>query len=167
MAETPASLLLKKQLRDLSKNPVEGISAGLVDESNIFEWQVCIVGPTDTLYEGGVFNALLKFPEEYPNMPPKMRFTTKLYHPNIYQTGEVCISILHPPGEDKWGYERPEERWLPVHSPETILLSVISMLSDPNDQSPANLEAAKDWRENQATFKKKVRQCVLRSQEEM
>lgn len=60
----------------------------------------------------------------------------------VYQTGEVCISILHPPGEDKWGYERPEERWLPVHSPETILLSVISMLSDPNDQSPANLEAA-------------------------
>jgi ubiquitin-conjugating enzyme E2 G1 len=110
--------------------------------------------------EGGVFNALLKFPEEYPNMPPKMKFTTKLYHPNstchnldaigyilifpslVYQTGEVCISILHPPGEDKWGYERPEERWLPVHSPETILLSVISMLSDPNDQSPANLEAA-------------------------
>lgn len=60
----------------------------------------------------------------------------------VYENGEVCISILHPPGEDKWGYERPEERWLPVHSVETILISVISMLSDPNDQSPANIEAA-------------------------
>lgn len=49
---------------------------------------------------------------------------------------------MHPPGEDKYGYERPEERWLPVHTVETILLSVISMLSDPNDQSPANIDAA-------------------------
>jgi ubiquitin-conjugating enzyme E2 G1 len=60
----------------------------------------------------------------------------------VYPNGDVCISILHPPGEDKWGYERPEERWLPVHTVETILLSVISMLSDPNDESPANIQAA-------------------------
>ena len=56
--------------------------------------------------------------------------------------GEVCISILHEPGEDKWGYEKPEERWLPVHTVETILISVISMLADPNDESPANVDAA-------------------------
>ena len=54
----------------------------------------------------------------------------------------MCISILHEPGEDKWGYEKPEERWLPVHTVETILLSVISMLADPNDESPANVDAA-------------------------
>ena len=57
-------------------------------------------------------------------------------------SGEVCISILHEPGEDKWGYEKPEERWLPVHTVETILISVISMLADPNDESPANVDAA-------------------------
>jgi len=49
---------------------------------------------------------------------------------------------LHPPGDDKWGYEKAEERWLPIHTVESILISVISMLSDPNDQSPANLDAA-------------------------
>ena len=54
----------------------------------------------------------------------------------------MCISILHDPGEDKFGYERPEERWLPIHTVETILVSVISMLADPNDESPANLDAA-------------------------
>ena len=54
----------------------------------------------------------------------------------------MCISILHEPGEDKWGYEKAEERWLPVHTVETILISVISMLADPNDQSPANVDAA-------------------------
>lgn len=61
------------------------------------------------------------------------------------KNGDVCISILHEPGEDKWGYEKPEERWLPVHTVETILLSVISMLADPNDESPANVDAAVSW----------------------
>lgn len=60
----------------------------------------------------------------------------------VEKNGEVCISILHDPGEDKWGYERPEERWLPIHTVETIIMSVISMISDPNDQSPANVDAA-------------------------
>jgi ubiquitin-conjugating enzyme E2 G1 len=54
----------------------------------------------------------------------------------------VCISILHEPGDDKWGYEKASERWLPVHTVETILISVISMLADPNDESPANVDAA-------------------------
>jgi len=60
----------------------------------------------------------------------------------VAKTGDVCISILHDPGEDKYGYERPEERWLPIHTVETIMVSVISMLADPNDESPANLDAA-------------------------
>jgi len=85
----------------------------------------------------------------------------------VYPTGEVCISILHPPGEDKWGYEKAEERWLPIHTVETILVSVISMLSSPNDESPANIEAAKEWRENRAAFKKRVQRCVRKSQESM
>ena len=61
---------------------------------------------------------------------------------SVEKSGDVCISILHDPGEDKYGYERPEERWLPVHTVETIMVSVISMLADPNDESPANLDAS-------------------------
>lgn len=60
----------------------------------------------------------------------------------VDKEGNVCISILHEPGDDRWGYEKPEERWLPVHTVETILLSVISMLADPNHDSPANVDAA-------------------------
>jgi ubiquitin-protein ligase len=60
----------------------------------------------------------------------------------VDKTGDVCISILHEPGDDKWGYEKASERWLPVHTVETILISVISMLADPNDESPANVDAA-------------------------
>jgi len=106
------------------------------------------------------------FPAEYPNRPPKMKFISEIWHPNVHKDGEVCISILHEPGEDKYGYERASERWLPVHTVESIMMSVISMLADPNDESPANVDAAKEWREEyETTFKKKVRRCVRKTEE--
>lgn len=74
---------------------------------------------------------------------------TSLFHKSystfffsVDKNGDVCISILHEPGEDKYGYEKPEERWLPIHTVETIMISVISMLADPNGDSPANVDAA-------------------------
>jgi ubiquitin-conjugating enzyme E2 G1 len=160
-----AALRLAKELQELQKNPVEGFSAGLVDESNLFEWEVFIVGPSETLFEGGFFKARLNFPEDYPNKPPEMRFITPMWHPNVYEDGRVCISILHPPGDDIYGYEKSSERWLPIHSVESILVSVISMLSAPNDESPANIDAAKQWREDREGYKKKVRKIVRQSQE--
>ncbi|EPQ55751.1 ubiquitin-conjugating enzyme [Gloeophyllum trabeum ATCC 11539] len=165
---TPSNtLLLRRQLTELMKHPVEGFSAGLVDENNLYEWEVMIIGPPDTLYEGGFFRARLSFPPEFPIQPPTMRFITPMWHPNIYADGKVCISILHPPGEDQYGYEDSGERWLPVHTVESILLSVISLLSSdkPNLDSPANVDAAKEVREDFATYKKKVRHLVRMSAE--
>ncbi|MQL83479.1 hypothetical protein Taro_015957, partial [Colocasia esculenta] len=92
--------------------------------------------------EGGYFNAIMSFPANYPNSPPSVRFTSEMWHPNVYPDGRVCISILHAPGEDPNGYELASERWTPVHTVESIVLSIISMLSSPNDESPANVEAA-------------------------
>jgi ubiquitin-conjugating enzyme E2 G1 len=163
-SSTQASLLLLKQLKDLMKHPVEGFSAGLVDDSNVFEWSLTIIGPPDTLYEGGYFNAIMTFPLDYPNNPPTVRFKSDMWHPNVYPDGKVCISILHPPGDDPNGYELASERWSPVHTVESIVLSIISMLSSPNDESPANVEAA-EWRENWDQFRKKVGRSVRRSQE--
>ncbi|KAH0814076.1 hypothetical protein GEV33_008717 [Tenebrio molitor] len=151
---------------ELNKNPVEGFSAGLIDDNDIYRWEVLIIGPPDTLYEGGFFKCHLYFPKEYPLRPPKMKFVTEIWHPNIDKNGDVCISILHEPGDDKFGYEKASERWLPVHTVETILISVISMLADPNDESPANVDAAKEWREMYGEFKRKVARCVRKSQEE-
>ncbi|GAM26143.1 hypothetical protein SAMD00019534_093180, partial [Acytostelium subglobosum LB1] len=165
--DNQSSLLLKKQLRDLTKHPVEGFSAGLVDDSNIYEWQIVIVGPPETPYEGGYFKAILTFTPEYPNKPPKMKFISEMWHPNVYTNGEVCISILHAPGEDIYGYEQASERWLPVHTVESILVSVISMLSSPNDESPANIDAAREWRTQKDVFKKKVARTVRKSQDSL
>ncbi|KAM8955478.1 ubiquitin-conjugating enzyme E2 G1 isoform 1-T1 [Lycaon pictus] len=155
-----------KEAAQLNKNPVEGFSAGLIDDNDLYRWEVLIIGPPDTLYEGGVFKAHLTFPKDYPLRPPKMKFITEIWHPNVDKNGDVCISILHEPGEDKYGYEKPEERWLPIHTVETIMISVISMLADPNGDSPANVDAAKEWREDRnGEFKRKVARCVRKSQE--
>mmetsp|Transcript_14421 Transcript_14421/g.40954 ORF Transcript_14421/g.40954 Transcript_14421/m.40954 type:complete len:172 (+) Transcript_14421:48-563(+) len=158
-----AELLLRRQLKDLMRSPLEGFSAGLVDDTNIFEWQITVMGPPDTLYEGGCFNAVMSFPPDYPNNPPSCRFTSEMWHPNVYPDGKVCISILHSPGDDPNGYERADERWTPIHTVETIMISIISMLSSPNDESPANIDAAKQWREDRAGFRKKVQRIVQKS----
>lgn len=117
--------------------------------------------------EGGFFNALLTFPRDYPSSPPQCRFTSEMWHPNVYADGRVCISILHPPGDDLISGETAAERWSPVQTVETIMISIISMLSSPNDMSPANVDAAKQWREDPAGFRSRVARCVRKSQEEM
>ncbi len=78
----------------------------------------------------------------------------------VYPTGLVCISILHAPGEDPNHYEQASERWSPIQSVEKILISVMSMLAEPNDESPANVEAAKMWREKRGLFEERVRKSV-------
>ena len=138
-------------------DPVEGVSIGMSDD-NIFNWDILILGPKDSPYEGGIFKAKLIFPNNFPLYPPEFKFNTKIFHPNIYKDGKVCISILHPPGDDKWGYEKAEERWRPVHTFSSIILSIISLLNDPNDESPANINAAKIWRDDKKEFQKIVNQ---------
>ncbi|ORZ35056.1 ubiquitin-conjugating enzyme E2 G2-like protein, partial [Catenaria anguillulae PL171] len=92
-----------------------------------------------------------------------MKFTCPMYHPNVYPDGTVCISILHAPGEDPNMYESSSERWSPVQSLEKILLSVTSMLAEPNDESGANVDASKMWREDRAQFSRIVKDTVRAS----
>jgi ubiquitin-conjugating enzyme E2 G1 len=133
-------------------------------DNNFYKWDVLIFGPPDTIYEGGIFKAEMVFPMNYPNRPPEFRFTSEIVHPNIYKDGKVCISILHE-GEDQWGYEKLSERWNPQHGVASVLLSIISMLGDPNFESPADVDASKEWRDNFNIFKKKVYGIVKKSQE--
>uniref|UniRef100_A0A8C3C7U3 Ubiquitin-conjugating enzyme E2 G2 n=1 Tax=Cairina moschata TaxID=8855 RepID=A0A8C3C7U3_CAIMO len=149
--------------KELTLNPPEGIVAGPMNEENFFEWEALIMGPEDTCFEYGVFPAILSFPLDYPLSPPKMRFTCEMFHPNIYPDGRVCISILHAPGDDPMGYESSAERWSPVQSVEKILLSVVSMLAEPNDESGANVDASKMWREDREQFNKIAKQIVQKS----
>jgi ubiquitin-conjugating enzyme E2 G1 len=164
MGMSAAARLLQKQFREIQNDPTCGFSAGLVDD-NIFKWRVTLIGPPKTPYERGIFPALLEFPQNFPEQPPKMKFLCPMYHPNIRESGEVCISILHPPGQDLYEYEQAKERWLPVHTVESILISVISMLSDPNCESPENVDAARTYRNDKREYMRKVRRTVEQSYE--
>ncbi|CDO70399.1 hypothetical protein BN946_scf184999.g39 [Trametes cinnabarina] len=99
-------------------------------------------------------------PSDYPLSPFKMKFDPPLFHPNIYPDGTVCISILHTPGDDPLQYEQASERWSPVQSVEKVILSVISMLAEPNLESGANIDCCKLYRENRAEYERIVRQSI-------
>ena len=81
----------------------------------------------------------------------------------VYPDGKVCISILHPAGDDPNHYELASERWSPIQSVEKILISVMSLLAEPNDESPANVEAAKMWRDHREQYEKTVREYMKQS----
>jgi len=123
------------------------------DDKNFLKWEILLIGPSDTIFEGGIFKCQLEFTKEYPNKPPLFKFVDNLFHPNIYKDGKVCMSILHE-GEDIYGYEHISERWNPSHSVNSILMSLLSILTEPNFDSPANVDASKLWRENYNEYKK-------------
>ncbi|AAW43544.1 hypothetical protein CNBE3020 [Cryptococcus deneoformans B-3501A] len=156
-----ATRRLMKEYRDLTADPLQDtITAGPVSEDNMLEWEALIQGPEGTPYEGGVFAARLVFPSDYPLNPFTMTFDPPLLHPNIYPNGLVCISILHPPGDDPMQYESASERWSPVQGVRSVLLSVLSMLAEPNIESGADIECCKLYRDNKPEFERRVREQV-------
>ncbi|KAF7220345.1 transcript variant X2 [Nothobranchius furzeri] len=84
---------IQKELNDLQRDPPASCSAGPVGE-DMFHWQATITGPNDSPYHGGVFFLSVHFPTDYPFKPPKVAFTTKIYHPNINGNGSICLDIL-------------------------------------------------------------------------
>ncbi len=165
MASKIAQKRLSKEIKDMTEYGYTEFSFE-VNNDNILDWTVLIFGPQDTPYEGGTFKAKITFPPDYPYNPPVVKFISDIFHPNIYNkgpdAGKVCISILHV-GKDEYGYEHESERWKPAQSVVSVLLSIISMIADPNCESPANIDAAKMFRENREEFNKMVYQCVEKS----
>mmetsp|Transcript_6111 Transcript_6111/g.7710 ORF Transcript_6111/g.7710 Transcript_6111/m.7710 type:complete len:176 (-) Transcript_6111:715-1242(-) len=162
--------LLAKEYASLQKNPPDYISVGLHDPNKLDTWEVMITGPSDSLLEGGIYKALLVFPPNYPMQPPSLTFQTRMWHPNIYEDGRVCISILHTPGEDRFNtQESADERWRPILNAEGVLVSVLSMLTDkqPNLDSPANIDAAKEFKDHHREYKKRVRRLARKSIEDL
>ena len=117
------------------------------DADNIHEWDAVIYGPPDTVWEGGIFVLKIYFSEDYPNKPPKVVFKTKMFHPNIYENGDICLDIL-------------DNKWSPMYDTCALLISIKSLLSDPNTYSPANVPASKMFKENIKAYNMKVREIV-------
>ncbi|CAL9097841.1 unnamed protein product, partial [Musa textilis] len=123
-----ASKRILKELKDLQKDPPTSCSAGPVAE-DMFHWQATIMGPPDSPYAGGVFLVTIHFPPDYPFKPPKVSFRTKVFHPNINSNGSICLDIL-------------KEQWSPALTISKVLLSICSLLTDPNPDDPLVPEIA-------------------------
>jgi len=124
-----------KETQRLKAEPVPGIEA-IPDESNARYFHVIVDGPKDSPYEGGVFKLELFLPEEYPMSAPKVRFMTKIYHPNIDKLGRICLDIL-------------KEKWSPALQIRTVLLSIQALLSAPNPDDPLANDVAEQWKNNE------------------
>ena len=140
---TSAVKRISKELKDLGKDPPAGCSAGPVDDEDMYQWQASIVGPDDSCYTGGVFFLNIHFPTDYPFKPPKITFQTKIYHPNINSNGSICLDIL-------------KDQWSPALTISKVLLSISSLLTDPNPDDPLVPEIAKLYKENKTAYEEKA-----------
>ncbi|KAI1315038.1 E2 SUMO-conjugating protein ubc9 [Mortierella claussenii] len=114
---------------------------------DLMNWQVGIPGKANTPWEGGVYKLVLIFPDDYPSKPPKCKFVPPLFHPNVYPSGTVCLSILNE-----------EEGWKPAITIKQILLGIQDLLNDPNPESPAQSEAYVMFKKDKVSYEKRVRQ---------
>ncbi len=109
----------------------------------------------------------MQFSDDYPFSPPRFRFVHPIYHPNIYPDGQLCISILHKPGEDLMSGEEASERWSPLQGVESVLRSVLLLLDDPEINSPANVDASVTYRDKRGLYESKARETVEKSKSDI
>ncbi|XP_003547838.1 ubiquitin-conjugating enzyme E2-17 kDa isoform X3 [Glycine max] len=145
---------INMELKDLQKDPPASCSAGMLFCSfwvslcpvanDMFHWQATIMGPIDSPFAGGVFLVSIHFPPDYPFKPPKVSFRTKVFHPNINSNGSICLDIL-------------KEQWSAVLTISKVLLSICSLLTDPNPDDPLVPEIAQMYKTNRAKYQATAR----------
>ena len=125
---------IQRELQELGRDPPANCSAGPVGD-DLFHWQATIMGPDESSYSGGVFFLDIHFPADYPFKPPKVSFTTRIYHCNINSNGGICLDIL-------------KDQWSPALTISKVLLSICSLLTDPNPEDPLVPEIAQILKSN-------------------
>jgi ubiquitin-conjugating enzyme E2 D/E len=140
---------LHAELKEITTNPPLNCSAGPINDSNMYQWQATIIGPEGSPYQSGIFNLKIDFPENYPFKPPKLMFTTKIYHCNINSTGGICLDIL-------------KNQWSPALTISKVLLSICSLMDDPNPNDPLVSEIAELLRKNKPLHDETARSWTMK-----
>ena len=138
---------INKELQDLRRDPPSSCSAGPVGE-DLFRWEGCIFGPDDSPYVGGVFRLSIQFPVDYPFKPPHIQFKTPIYHPNINSAGMICLDIL-------------KTQWSPALTISKVLLSISSLLTDPNPDDPFVPEIARIYKADREAYTEEARRWTM------
>ncbi len=136
---------IAKEMKDMETTPMDNCTAGPVNPNDMFLWHGTIIGPEKSPYEGGLFKLEIRFPPNYPFKAPTVTFLTKVYHPNINADGGICISIL-------------KDEWSPSLTIGKVLLSIGSLLTDPNPRDPLVPEIARLYEKNRAEFERVARE---------
>merc|ERR1711959_107217 len=139
-----ATKRINRELLDLTKASAENCSAG-PEGADLFQWQGTICGPAGSPFEGGIFFVDIRFPTDYPFKPPRIQFKTKLYHPNINGNGSICLDIL-------------KDQWSPALTISKVLLSICSLLADPNPDDPLVPDIAHQYKTDPAAYDQKARE---------
>lgn len=136
---------LKRVGNEIKKLKKDGMPYGIEvnPKENILEWQAFITGGKDTPHDNLTYELCVRINEDYPAKPPQIFFVSKIFHPNVYRDGKICIDIL-------------QGQWAPTLKIVSALVSIQSMLDDPNPSSPANGEAAKIYRSNIEEYKRRI-----------
>lgn len=138
---------LNKELEEIQKDPPTNCSARMIGD-DIFSWEATIIGPKDTPYDSGIFKLNINFINNYPFKPPKVKFKTRIFHPNINKYGSICLDIL-------------TNNWSPALTVSKLLLSISSLLSDPNPDDPLDIRAAELYIDNRDEYNELARQYTL------
>ncbi|URE31091.1 ubiquitin-conjugating enzyme [Musa troglodytarum] len=178
-----ASKRIQKELKDLERDPPVSCSAGPVGE-DMFHWQATIMGPVDSPYAGGVFLVNIHFPPDYPFKPPKVSFRTKVFHPNVNSNGSICLDIL----KEQWspaltiskvtmplispGFRNKHPQDIMLNAQEQpkadtksimVLLSICSLLTDPNPDDPLVPEIAHMYKTDRAKYETTAKSWTQKS----
>ena len=138
-----------REIEEIYTNPPDNVSAGPIEENDIYHWEAVITGPEDTDYKDGVFLLEITIPKEYPYKPPDCKFKTKIWHPNIDpDSGYICITTLK------------QEKWNPSMSISDILYTIMLLFYKPNFDDPLNWTAKNEFKKNPSEYKKKIKKWV-------
>ena len=138
---------IKKEIEEMTKSPPENCSAGPISD-NMFEWQATIIGPEGSPYHGGVFHLNITLPPDYPFKAPRIQFITKIYHCNVNANGSICLDIL-------------KDNWSPALTISKALLSICSLMDDPNPNDPLVFEIANLLIKNKAKHDANARESTI------
>ena len=136
---------IEKELKKFNEEEPEGLTAGPPDDSDMFKWDASLTGPENSPFEGGTFNLSIEFPKDYPFRPPKVEFTTKVYHPNVKSTGTICLDIL-------------KDAWSPDISVSQILIAIQNLLINPNIDHPLEPDIAKQYKEDKDAYERTAKE---------